>query len=153
MTKIYDLPGHMIRRLHQISVSAFGAEAASVDADLTPVQYAALVVLRENAGIDQATLAGLIAYDRVTIGGVVSRLEARGYIKREISGSDRRSKVLMLTEMGEMLLDALPEAVANAQVAMLQGLTDGERAIFLELLRKTIDAGNGTSRAPYRPIR
>lgn len=91
--------------------------------------------------------------DEVVLGGGVSRLEARGYIKREISGSDRRSKVLMLTEMGERLLDALLEAVANAQVAMLQGLTDGERAIFLELLRKTIEAGNGTSRAPYRPVR
>ena len=51
--------------------------------DLTPVQFAALAVIAEHPRIDQATLAGLIAYDRVTIGGVVDRLSQKGYILRD----------------------------------------------------------------------
>ncbi|MCW5721070.1 MAG: MarR family transcriptional regulator [Devosia sp.] len=152
MSPFYELPGHLIRRLHQISVSAFAAEMAAVGIELTPVQFAALSVLRDNEGVDQATLAGLIAYDRVTIGGVVTRLESRGYIERAVSGTDRRSRTLRLTPTGAALLDRLPQPVANAQQVMLQGLTDGERGIFVELLRKATDAGNDVTRAPYRPL-
>lgn len=151
MLPLYDLPGHLIRRLHQISVSAFAAEAAAVASDLTPVQYAALTVLRDSPGIDQATLAGLIAYDRVTISGVVSRLEKRGLLERTVSGSDRRARSLRLSETGLALLDRMEDAVQRAQVRMLDGLTAAEKATFLELLHKATDAGNQLSRAPLRP--
>ena len=77
MASLHDLPGHLIRRLHQISVSTFTAETAAEGFDLTQVQYAALFTLRGHPGIDQATLAGLIAYDRVHGGwrGPVARLD------------------------------------------------------------------------------
>lgn len=152
MLALFDLPGHLIRRLHQISVSAFSAETTAEGADLTPVQFAALTVLRERPGIDQATLAGLIAYDRATIGGVVSRLEARGFVKRTVSGTDRRARTLKLTGAGAALLDRLHDAVLRAQDLMLTGLTPGERVIFLDLLHKATEAGNEISRAPFRPF-
>jgi DNA-binding MarR family transcriptional regulator len=151
MSKLYELPGHLIRRLHQISVSAFAAEVAEAGSDLTPVQYAALTVLRDHPGIDQITLAGLIAYDRVTISGVLSRLEKRGLLERAVSGTDRRARSLRMTQTGFVLLDQLEAAVQRAQVRMLDGLTPGEKAIFLELLHKATAAGNEISRAPLRP--
>lgn len=151
MAQLYDLPGHLIRRMHQIAVSAFTAEASAAGFDLTPVQFAALSVLRENPGVDQATLAGVIAYDRVTIGGVIARLEARGYLERVVSETDRRARTLRLTDSGAAMLVSIHDAVLRAQDVMLQGLTREERTSFLELLRKTTDAGNELSRAPYRP--
>lgn len=151
MAQLYDLPGHLIRRMHQIAVSAFTAETSAAGFDLTPVQFAALSVLRENPGVDQATLAGMIAYDRVTIGGVIARLEARGYLERVVSETDRRARALRLTDPGAAMLDAIQDAVLRAQDVMLQGLTRDERTSFLKLLRKTTDAGNELSRAPYRP--
>lgn len=151
MSRLYELPGHLIRRLHQISVSAFATEVAETGSDLTPVQYAALTVLRDNPGVDQITLAGLIAYDRVTISGVLSRLEKRGFLERAVSGTDRRARSLRMTEAGAALLDQLGGAVERAQLRMLEGLSPGEKAIFLELLHKATAAGNEISRAPLRP--
>ncbi|WP_234186720.1 MarR family winged helix-turn-helix transcriptional regulator [Shinella sp. NM-101] len=152
MRPLTELPGHLIRRLQQISVSAFTSEMAAIDVELTPVQFAALTTLREHPGLDQATLAGLIAYDRVTIGGVVARLEARGYLERAVSGVDRRARILNVTTKGAALLDQIDDAVLRAQELMLPGLTAGERAIFIELLRKVTEAGNEISRAPFRPV-
>ncbi len=152
MSQLHDLPGHLIRRLHQIAVSAFTAEATAAGCDLTPVQFAALSVLRDHPGVDQATLAGMIAYDRVTIGGVIARLELRGCLERVVSETDRRARTLRLTETGAALLDSIAGAVLRAQDLMLQGLTAEERASFLALLRKTADAGNELSRAPFRPV-
>lgn len=153
MADLYDMPGHLIRRLHQISVSLFAARMAEAGLDLTSVQYAALVTVRENPGLDQATLAGLIAYDRVTIGGVVERLVQKGLLRREVSPQDRRARVLTLTPAGQAVLETADPWVGRVQADILSDLTESERAIFTELLRKSTEAGNDKSRAPLRPAR
>ena len=150
MSILYDLPGHLIRRLQQIAVATFAARMAEGGFDLTPVQFAALSVLAERPGIDQATPAGLIAHDRVTIGGVVDRLEAKGLLTRAVSKQDRRARVLALTPAGHDLLDRVTPWVREAQVGILAGLTEPERETFVGLLRKAADAGNALSRAPLR---
>jgi MarR family transcriptional regulator, temperature-dependent positive regulator of motility len=145
-----DLPGHLIRRLHQIAASAFTTQLESAGTDLTPVQYAALHTLARNPGVDQARLAGMIAYDKVTIGGVLSRLEARGLIERGVSSTDRRSRILQITPQGEQLLEQISGPVLRAQEDMLRGLSQTETETFMRLLRKATDAGNALSRAPLR---
>ena len=78
MKDAHDMPGHLARRFQQIAVAVFLAEVEEAGYDLTPVQYAALAAVGANHGIDQVTLAGLIAYDRSTITGVVDRLVQKG---------------------------------------------------------------------------
>ena len=78
MKDTHDMPGHLARRFQQIAVAVFLAEVEEAGYDLTPVQYAALAAVSTNPGIDQVTLAGLIAYDRTTITGVVDRLVQKG---------------------------------------------------------------------------
>ncbi|MFQ8433109.1 MarR family winged helix-turn-helix transcriptional regulator [Amaricoccus sp. W119] len=152
MADLYEMPGHLIRRLHQISTALFGARMAEAEIDLTSVQFATLVAVRENPGIDQATLAGLIAYDRVTIGGVIDRLVAKGLVGREVSPRDRRARVLELSDAGQTLLDrAMPVAV-TVQGDILEGLSAEERDDFVTLLRKATEAGNDRSRAPLVPL-
>ncbi|MBC9247483.1 winged helix-turn-helix transcriptional regulator [Paracoccus sp. 11-3] len=148
MTQIYDLPGHLIRRLNQISVAVFAAQTKAAGFDLTPVQYGALASLRDHPGIDQTTLAGLIAHDQVTIGGVVSRLESRGYVQRRVRDDDRRARSLTLTERGESLLQTIQPAIRATQEQITNGLDEAERAEFIRLMRKLTDTGNQYSRAP-----
>ncbi len=150
MHDIHAMPGHLVRRFQQIAVAIFHAEVDTAGYDLTPVQYAALVTASRHPGIDQATLAGLIAYDRTTIGGVVDRLVHKGLLAREINGRDRRARELRVTPAGNAALLDLGPAVENAQRVMLRGLDAREAGQFLHLLRKAIDAANDLSRAPLR---
>ena len=150
MTELSKTPGHLIRRFQQIAVAIFHAEAGAMGHALTPVQYAALVTVQRHGGIDQATLAGLIAYDRTTIGGVVDRLVQKGCLERSVSDRDRRSRELRVTEEGLKVIAAIQPAVDAAQVKMLQGLSTEEAGELLRLLRKAIDAVNDRSRAPFR---
>src|SRR4051812_38804150 len=103
MDDIYHKPGHLIRRAQQIAVSIFLEECAAVD--LTPVQYAALVTVRENPGIDATRLSALVAFDRSTLGNVLERMEAKELIRRSASKDDRRIKVLHLSAKGECALE------------------------------------------------
>ncbi|WP_372602976.1 MarR family winged helix-turn-helix transcriptional regulator [Actibacterium sp.] len=150
MLEIYNMPGHYIRRMHQIAVSVFADRMAREGHDLTPVQFAAISAISCNPGIDQATLSGLIAYDRVTIGGVIDRLEHKGLVRRDVSKRDRRAKVLHLTDAGIREFEEMKTIVRSLQSDILVGLTPEEQTTFLNLMRKAADAGNKLSRAPLR---
>ena len=145
-----EMPGHLARRFQQIAVAVFLAEVEDAGFDVTPVQYAALAAIRANPGIDQVTLAGLIAYDRTTITGVVDRLVQKGLLVRNASSRDRRARELQITDAGRRTLRAITPAVEAAQRTMLRGLTEKEGEALMRLLRKAIAAGNELSRAPLR---
>ena len=150
MVDISKMPGHLIRRLNQISVPVFADHMTRAGHDFTSVQFAALSTISANPGLDQATLAGLIAYDRATMGGVVDRLEAKQLLRRQVSATDRRARQLFLTEKGEQTLAALVPLVSDLQHDILQGLDDLEKQQLLALLEKATDAGNRLSRAPLQ---
>src|SRR3954454_4700118 len=146
-----DKPGHLARRFQQIAVAIFHAEVEATGHDLTPVQYAALSTVSTRPGLDQVTLAGLIAYDRTTITGVVDRLVQKDLLVRQANSRDRRARALQITDHGRRILGEIEPAVEAAQRIMLRGLTAEEAEQFMRLLRKAIAAGNELSRAPLRP--
>jgi DNA-binding MarR family transcriptional regulator len=148
MSEIYTMPGHLIRRLQQISISVFTERMKALGHDLTAPQFATLAVLSKSPGIDQATLAGMIAHDRPTIGGVVERLQAKGLITRQRNTHDRRAMVLDLTEAGAALLDKLVPEVRALQTDILPGLTEAARTEFVRLAAKVAKLGNASARAP-----
>jgi len=146
--QIHTMPGHLIRRLNQISVALFSERMARAGLVLTPVQFAALSAIRTRPGIDQATVAGLVAYDRATLGKVIDRLDARGLVRRRTSRADRRARELTLTGEGEALYRAALPHIEAIQPEIIAGLDRDERRVFLRLLEKVTMAGNDLSRAP-----
>ncbi len=150
MKDIHDMPGHLARRFQQIAVAVFLAEVEEAGYDLTPVQYAALAAVSANPGIDQVTLAGLIAYDRTTITGVVDRLVQKGLVARQASKRDRRARELRISDTGRRTLRGIAPAVEAAQRIMVHGLTTKEAKELVRLLQKAVVAANQLSRAPLR---
>ncbi len=112
MSELYEKPGHLARRFQQIAVAVFHAEVEDAGYDLTPVQYAALAAIGTRSGLDQATLAGLIAYDRTTITGVVDRLVLKGLVMRQPSPRDRRAHDCRSQRWAETLRGIEPAVVA-----------------------------------------
>ena len=141
-----SLPGHHIRRLHQIAVAIFLQETESHG--LTPVQYAALQTVANTPGIDQRTLAGRIGLDTSTVADVIDRLEARALLQRNASPEDKRVRLLTLSAAGADLLRTVEPAMRLAQQRILAPLPRAERAEFKRMLRLLVDANNEMSRAP-----
>ena len=132
------MPGHLIRRLSQHSSQIFNARMTALGYDLTSVQFAALQVISEKPGIDQAGLAAQIAYDRATIGGVVLRLVKKEFVKREVDSSDRRARNLWLTPVGSDIVSRVCPIVQELQSDILFPLTQDERNRFIEMVNKVI---------------
>ncbi len=141
-----DLPGHHIRRLQQIAVAIFLQQTSAHG--VTPVQYAALQAVANQPGVDQRTLAGSIGLDTSTVAGVLDRLEARGLLARGASSSDRRVRLLSLTDDGRALLAAVLPDMRAAQQRILAPLPAAEQVEFMRMLRVLVAANNGMSRAP-----
>lgn len=133
-----DMAGHLIRRLHQQSTQVFVQRTQAAGYDLTPVQFAALDAIHANPSTDQARVAEAIAYDRATIGGVIERLEQKGWIQRVVSERDRRARELSLTAEGKRVLKNLLPIVRDLQDDILQPLSDADRARLLKLLRLVV---------------
>jgi DNA-binding MarR family transcriptional regulator len=134
------MAGHLIRRLHQTSTGVFLNRSRAAGIDLTPVQFAAMSAIGQEPGMDQATVAARIGYDRATIGGVIDRLEHKGWVTRTTSKRDRRAREVSLTDTGTALLAQALPVVRALQTDILPGLTQAEQRLFLDLARRVIAA-------------
>ena len=141
-----ELPGHYIRRLQQIAVGVFMEETQAFG--LTPVQFAALNAVDTHPGIDQSTLAAGIGFDTSTIGGVIDRLELRGWVERRVAPQDRRVRHLFVTTAGRQLLQEVHASVVRTQERILSPLGPQEQKTFLRMLKTLVETNNDASRAP-----
>jgi DNA-binding MarR family transcriptional regulator len=131
--ELHAEPGHLIRRAQQVAVSTFHNTHGR---QITPVQYAILRALQDTPGMDQVTLADKVALDTSTTADIATRLEAKGWIVRELL--PRRQRSLTLTAEGlAVLADMLPK-VAPMYRELLAPLAPAEQAEFLRLLRKFV---------------
>jgi DNA-binding MarR family transcriptional regulator len=146
--QVLGMPVHLLRRFQQIAVSMFLKECHHLD--LTPLQFATLAALADTPPIDQATLGGMVALDRTTIGVVVRKLEERGLITRVVSPRDRRARMIALSPEGAALLDAALPHVRAVQDRLLAPLAEADRRQLVKLMQTVVDAHNDESRAPLR---
>lgn len=144
---VYAAPGHLIRRAQQIAVAVFHEEFEG--RDVTPVQYAALIAIRDRPGMDQRTLVKFIAIDRSTVGTMLKGLENRRLISRTTPKNDQRTKQLFIRPEGSRLLDETRENITRVQQRILAPLGKDKRAFMLQLA-KLVHLNNELSRAPLR---
>jgi DNA-binding MarR family transcriptional regulator len=147
LADLYDMPGHLIRRAQQISVSMFYDVMGT---EVTPIQYAILRTLHAEPGIDQVALAGRVAVDTSTAASTAARLESKGLLTREVRPANRRQRILRLTAAGTALIEEMVPSVHQLRDRMLATLTPAERDQFFDLLRKFVHINNAQSRAPLR---
>lgn len=142
--ELYDRPGFLLRRGHQIATAAFVEACREVE--LTPTQYGVIFSLKHMGALDQSAIARLVGLDRSTTGLVVELLEKRGIVHRRRSETDLRKNELELTPAGRRLFTKAEGLAAQERLQLLSVLTPQERTEFIRLLGKFVDAFNDTSR-------
>lgn len=146
---LWDRPGFLVRRLHQIHVAMFHEECGRLG--VTPVQSGVLTILARRPGLDQVTLGAEVGIDRTNVADVVARLEGRGLIERRTNPADRRTRLVSITAAGRDFLQRVRKGMEVAQERLLAPLDEAGRGDFMRLLRILVDAGNEAGRAALRP--
>ena len=127
--------GHLLRRCQQRAVDIF-VEEIGADGP-TPRQFAILLSVLQNAGLNQTDLVRLSGIDRYTLAEILGRLVERGLIRRERTSADQRTNALFITPNGEAMLRAAFPAMARAQERIFAPILPGRRkevVAALELL-------------------
>lgn len=147
---LYERPGFLLRRAHQISAAIFEGSCAEVG--LTQAQYGALTLLNLEPGMDQTRLARALAFDKVTVLRVVRGLQERGLVVREVSPSSRRQMAVRLTPAGVRLLKKAEQPVHDAYNQLMAPLSDKQREQFIALLQQLTDGLGEQARAAFVPL-
>lgn len=147
---LFERPGFLIRRLHQIYVSIYLQECEAYGT--TPVQTSVLQVLLVRPGADQVSLAADIGIDRTTTSNVLSRLETRGLVRREATEKDRRIRRSYLTDAGQTLIIDLQDSLERAHRRLVEPLPEEERLTFVRQLHRLVEANNDIGRAVLRNL-
>ena len=126
--------GHLLRRAHQRHTAIFAA--GMNDAQLTPMQFAALTKIRDEKEVSQNRLGRVTAMDPATVQGVVRRLGHRGLIVARPDPKDRRRSLWRLSGAGKRILQStIPKAVQITDQT-LEPIAARQRGQFISLLRK-----------------
>lgn len=150
LNDLYQRPGFLLRRTHQISAAVFENACASVG--LTPAQYGVLTVLANEPGLDQTRLARALAFDKVTVMRVCKGLEERGMIERRMSEHSRRQMAVVLTAAGKKLLLQARGPAEQAYQRLLSPLTPEQRHQLIEILETLTQGLAEDARAPFVPL-
>ena len=92
---------------------------------ITRSQWWVLSQLSRHArsGMLQTELARDLDVGKVTVGGLIDRLEAAGYVVRRPEKTDRRAKRIMITPRGHEILDDMVAVGRKLNGVILAGLT------------------------------
>jgi DNA-binding MarR family transcriptional regulator len=132
----YRLEGQVGFVLRQASQRHAAIFAATMKDQITPMQWAALVKLKELGGSSQNRLGRETAMDVATVKGVVDRLQARGLVKSTQDPKDSRRVTIRLTDAGARLVEKNIGAAEKITQKTLHGLSTAESAMLVDLLRK-----------------
>ncbi|GIM94498.1 MarR family winged helix-turn-helix transcriptional regulator [Paractinoplanes toevensis] len=123
--------------------------AALADIDLTPRMQCVLIhALQEDR--TQIQLAALADLDKTTMVSTVDDLEQRGLAERRPSATDRRARIIAVTDKGRAAAEEGQRIVDRVHAEALGALSPADRAAFVAAL----GALAGTPKDPGpQPIR
>lgn len=109
--------------------------------DITRSQWSVLSTLSRggNNGMMQVDLARLLDVGKVTVGGLVDRLEATGHVERRADATDRRAKRVYITEQGFEMLRSMILVAVMLNKKILVGVTPEELEITERVLMRVKD--------------
>nr|WP_325304067.1 MarR family transcriptional regulator [uncultured Oscillibacter sp.] len=107
--------------------------------DVTPAQTHVLLYLQQHGGrVPQHELAEFLRVKPSTVNGVLDRMEEKGLVRRSVSGSDARRRLITLTEKGAEQQALFQQSFLDVEEAMVRGFTQEERENLCALLDRVI---------------
>ncbi|MGD0505848.1 MAG: MarR family transcriptional regulator [Steroidobacteraceae bacterium] len=105
--------------------------------DITRSQWWVLngLSIHGNQGITQSALAKLLDLGKVALGGIVERLEARGFVERRPDASDRRINRVFLTRKGNQILEQGWKIGLTLDSRVMRGISMARKNLLADILQ------------------
>ena len=101
----------------------------------------------------QIELARMVCLDKTTMVVVIDELEAAGLAERRPSATDRRARVITVTQAGRRKADEADEIIAGIQRDVLAALPARDREVLLDSLAELVSERLCEPVATAQPVR
>ncbi len=120
---------HDVARLMRVAYDRRAKELG-----LTRSQWWVLTNLFRKQGSTQSELADILEIEKPSLGRLLDRLEAKGWVERRADPADRRAKRIHLTGEVQPLMRELRALAADLRTDALDGIDEPARRRFVDLL-------------------
>ncbi len=103
-------------------------------------QYRCLRQLETVERISQKDLAALLEIRTTSLGETLTKLEKKGYVKRETSDEDRRVSYISITPSGKEQVERARKDGLRERHELIAPLTEEEKEQFYHILKKIKDS-------------
>jgi MarR family transcriptional regulator, temperature-dependent positive regulator of motility len=131
-------PLHMLYRAGQSAAELFQRELGAND--LTPRQYAVLLTVSEQKGLNQSRIVERTSIDRSTMADLIRRMLRKGLLKRRRTAKDARAYSVELTELGTQALQSVEPISRRVDAKLLAFLPADQRERLLQELTAMVDS-------------
>ncbi|MHC0053234.1 MarR family winged helix-turn-helix transcriptional regulator [Actibacterium sp. D379-3] len=107
---------------------------------LAPAQFMTLVELWAEDGLTQRDLVARLDVEQATMANTLARMERDGLITRRAHATDKRVRLICLTDRACALEAQALAAAQDQNTVALSGLDPAEQAQLLALMRRVIAA-------------
>lgn len=90
----------------------------------------------QSSGMMQTELAKEMEVGKVTLGGLIDRLEESGYVERRPDPVDRRAKRIYMTRSGLALVKKMQKITEKVNAEILEGISEKDIAKTEEVLHR-----------------
>ena len=127
--------GYRLRRAQLQVFSSFIERFGEVE--LTPAEFAVLVLIADNPGRTQSTIAAALGIKRANLVALIEGLAQRDLIDRRRPAHDRRAHALHLTPAGGKLVDRIRALQLDFEAEIVARLGGEEaRETLMRLLKR-----------------
>lgn len=124
--------GNLLRVAQQVHVRLW---TELVGPDLTSPQYALLVVVSHEPGIDQRSAGERASLDKATIADLIARVVRHGWLRRARDPVDARRNLVSLTPAGWRVLREATPVTEEVQERLASPVPAEDFELLLDLLR------------------
>lgn len=126
--------------------------AAFAEIDITPREFCVLFHALE-AERTQIQLAKIADLDKTTMVVTVDELEKAGLAERQPSSTDRRARIIAVTEKGARVAEESQRIVDGVHEAALASLPESDREVLVRALNALVTGHLATPVETGRPAR
>ncbi|MEV7007648.1 MarR family transcriptional regulator [Streptosporangium sp. NPDC051022] len=140
---LLDHTGHVLRTRMSAALGEIG---------LTARMHCVLVHALEEERT-QIQLAEIGDMDKTTMVVTVDALEKAGLAERRPSGTDRRARIIAVTEEGARIAERSQEIVDRVHGEALAALSEDEREVFLRVMNRLVTGHLAVPAENPQPVR
>ncbi len=126
--------GFLLQDVSRLMRRNFNREVEIQKIGLTQAQWQALVHISRNEGMRQAALADILEAQPITVGRLIDRMAAKGWVERRPDPTDRRAVGLYLTDKATPLLDQMWGIAMQTRAAAMEGISETDKEKLLDML-------------------